>query len=511
MTVFWKEANTTQVFDILTPLYGAHIHVRASLLEALRERVRDTHQCSEVDVANLAVCYTLGFGAQKNEPESARLRSKLSADIQESIQQGLENFRTTYRYTRYEDSLFRKCLDLGHVDSIDLTEVPTNPDNAVNIKRDCLNELEDTAKVLGGQHHIVCTLRANLASLYFIRGMLKEATEEQRLLLSVYREKYGEGSRHTQSAKVNLATTYHEAGHYREAEILLHDVLTVRTANLGVDHMDTLRTRSDLATMYLARGKWAEAEKLLHEVVRSSIAVLTPTHPHSIVHLGNLASALQNNDKLEEAQIEQQRALDASIRLYGQRHRGTIICISNMMSIYNDRHLLDDEGDNFLQQAEESADIAVNILGDTDPLSLKIRSIIAHAYIQRGRYDEAHKKANHVYEVFRENSGEENVDTLTTLGTLAQIHFLRHEWQLAEQRYLQILDGIEGNEHCDYAVILGNLAAVYFQQGEYAKAADCAKRAYEHQLTQCEETHRLTVLVREKFERYQALANAPTV
>jgi tetratricopeptide (TPR) repeat protein len=499
------------VFDILTQLYSAHINVRVSLLKALRERVQDTSRVSPADIASLAVCYTLGFGIRKNETESARLRATLNTDILESIKQGLESFRTTYRYTRYQDSSFRECLELGHIDSIDLTQVYTNPANAERIQKDCIFELQDVTEVLGEEHHIVCTLRAHLASLYYMQGMLKEAAEEQRVLLSVYRSKYGEESKHTQSAKVNLATTYHQAGHYRSAEALVNEVLTVRIAKLGLDHMDTIRTRSDLATMYLARGNWNEAEQLLRDAVKS-VPVLGPRHPFLVLLLGNFASALQNNDKLEEAQTEQRRALEVSRALHGEKHRDTIICTSNLMSIYRDRNLLNEEGDNFLKQAEKSADIAVEILGDADALSLTIRSIIAHAYIQRGRYDEAHTIANRVYEVFRHEMGETHFNTLTTLGTLAQIHFLRDEWQLAEQSYLQILNAVEGREKPDYAVILGNLASVYFHQGAYAKAADCAKRAYLHQSTQCGETHRLTVSAREKFERYQAVTvNVPTV
>jgi tetratricopeptide (TPR) repeat protein len=493
------------LFDIATPLYSADIRVRASLAEALRERVeqRDCNRASATDKSNLAICYLLGFGLKKSAVDAEHLLSSLKPNEMEAVTRGLERFKTTYSYSTYKESLFRTLLELGHLNPIDLSEGSAHPMDSESMRSKYETELVDAKQALGATHHIVCTLTANLSSLYYACDMLSRALSLQEALLEIYRHKYGEQSRHTDSAKINLACTCREDGQYDRAELLFKDVLIRRTKNAGEHSIDTLQVRSDLATMHLTRGRWQEAKSSLREVVQHSVIVLGSSHPHSIRMRGNLASALQNIGDFAEAETEQKLALATSTEVHGRTHISTITCATNLMSLYNDRKLLTKETADHLDQVKDAAQIAVDRFGTSHGFTLRIQSNIAQAYIDRGLYDEAkdilHEIANHS----EKNKGRDHPDTIIILGSLFHVYYHQNDWNGAVELSLNLLNRMK-EEQPDYPVILGNLACAYSKQGDMLAAVNAAKRAYEMQASRSGRVHYLTKLAEENLDRFQA-------
>ncbi|KAH5998803.1 hypothetical protein HBI65_133820 [Parastagonospora nodorum] len=491
------------LFDIATPLYSAHYRVRASVTEALCQRIRSADYPSTTDLANLFFCLQLGFGMEKPDAEKEKLMSHFDKNTAESTAVGLEEYKKTYRYRKYDDSAFRIALKLGHLDSLDLAQTYVSSTDAHRIEEECQLELAGVQRVLGPTHHIACTLMATLASLYYLRDKLSDAAHLQKSLLDIYHYKYGDESQHTHSAKINLAVTYSKDGHYDEAETLFTEVLAYRRRSLGEDHIDTLLVQSDLATMSLTRGKWTEAEILLSEVVQRSVVVLGAEHPHSIIMHSNFSSALQNNGKADEAKLQLEIALIASSKVHGESHVETLTCLSNLMSMYNDSKVVDKTTNQHLARTEAAALCAVRLYDQNHSLVLQFRSNIAQAYIDRSRYEEAAIILCDIIRRSRERIDANHIDTLTMEGTLFHVLYHQGKWEEATQLGLRTLANMDEQQNPNYPVVLGNLGAVYSKRKDFSKAIEFAFKAYSMQLLQCGPEHRLTVLALENLQRYQ--------
>ncbi|KAF2852781.1 kinase-like protein [Plenodomus tracheiphilus IPT5] len=498
------------LFDIATSLYSAHFRVRASITEALHARIKGKQYPSATDIANLAVCFQLGFGTERSDTEYERLMSRLDHDIVKRTTEGLENFRANYKYQYYKDSKFRVAFKMGHLDAIDLAQVYSKSSDVENIEIWCRRELEDVKRALGETHHIACTLTSTLAALYYVRDNLKIAACLQESLLKTYLKKYGDSSRHTQSAKINLASSYREIGHYEKAETLYTEVLNARSKDLDKNHVDTLLVKSNLATMYLIRGLWDRAEQSLREVVQHSVTVLGNRHPHLVVVRGNFASALQNNGKLIEAEEELRAVLEISGKLYEQAHPSNLIKISNLMSVYNDGRLQNKAANEHLIRTEHAALDAGKSLGTCHGLTLKIYTNVAQAYIIRDRYHEALGILNEIICKSAGRMDESHPDMLTMKGTLFHILYKQEKWEEAEKLSLQLLGNMDEQKNPDYPVVLGNLAAVYARQMKFSMAVGEASRVYEMQIARCGKEHRLTSLAKDALSRYQAAAETET-
>jgi tetratricopeptide (TPR) repeat protein len=462
-------------------------------------------------MANLAICFGLGFGVERNGREYATLLLRLDPDVAARTANRLEEFKAKSNYQTHTSSKFRTALEMGHLDSLDLAQVYASSEDVEAIEAKCEKESVEVKHILGNTHHIACTLTATLASLYHIRDKLKSAASLQKSLLDLYRQKYGEVSRHTQSAKINLAVTYREIGQYSEAETLFSEVFANCSKDLGAYHIDTLLAQSDLATTYLTRGKWDQAEQSLYVVVQQSVTRLGVDHPHSIIMRGNLASALQNNGKLVEAEEEQKLTLESSRRLRGEAHIDTITCISNLMSIYNDLKLVDAKTDAHLIYTELAARNAANLFGSCHSFTHKVQGNVAQAYIDRDRYEDADTILRKNIAQSAEAKGENHPDTLTMLGT--RIHILVHQekWAEAEELSLELLASMNEQHNPDYPVVLGNLAVVYSNRRKFSMAVEAASKAHVMQLSQCGETHRLTLLAQDRLRRYQAVVASESV
>jgi tetratricopeptide (TPR) repeat protein len=478
--------------------------------DSLLCRVEESQNPSEYDRANLAMCFQLGFGVERNEEKSVGLMSCLDPNTVAITEANLEDFKKTYRYQYYNDSKFRTALKLGHLDSIDLAQIYASSANVEEVEDRCKRERSYVESVLGETHHIACTLASTLASLYYVRNKLESAASLQRFVLDTYHSKYGKASRHTQSAKLNLAATLREDCQYPQAEALYNEVFTLRSKELGTNHVDTLLVHSDLATMYLARGKWIEAEVSLREVVRQSVAVLGVHHPHSIFVRGNYASALQNNSKLSEAEKEQETVLGASMIIYGESNIDTFTSISNLMSIYNDGCFVHQKSGEHLTRTERATQTAEKLLGLNSTLTLKMLTCLAQAYIVRGAYQQANDILDKAINESEKNKGKTHPDTISMRGTVIHVLYEQDKLKEAESLSLLLLADMDEQENLDYPIVLRNLAAIYFGQMRYTEAVGVASKYYNMQLIRHSKKHPSTSAARDLLSKYQGAAAMET-
>ncbi len=103
---------------------------------------------------------------------------------------------------------------------------------------------------------------------------------------------------------------------------------------------------------------------------------------------------------------------------------------------------------------------------------------------QTGNSDEALRLYGLAVELQTRTLGRDHVDTMSTLSDLAAVHYIRGEWEIADELWQEVLEGRTarlGSDHPDVASVLSNLGLLYRSQVILDKAEDHYRRALDTQ------------------------------
>ncbi|MFF3959854.1 tetratricopeptide repeat protein, partial [Streptomyces sp. NPDC001890] len=156
-------------------------------------------------------------------------------------------------------------------------------------------------RLLGNEHRVTLTARANLAASYQQAGRTNDAIEIKEHVLADCERLLGDEHPDTLTTRANLATSYQQAGRTNDAIEIKEHVLAQRERILGNEHPDTLTTRANLATSYQQAGRTNDAINLLEHVLANRERILGNEHPDTLTARASLAASYRQAGRTDDA------------------------------------------------------------------------------------------------------------------------------------------------------------------------------------------------------------------
>ncbi|KAL9035768.1 MAG: hypothetical protein Q9180_004677 [Flavoplaca navasiana] len=115
------------------------------------------------------------------------------------------------------------------------------------------------------------------------------------------------------------------------------------------------------------------------------------------------------------------------------------------------------------------------VLGEEDPDTLISMGNLALTYVRQGRWNEAEELQAQAMEIRKRVLGEEDPDTLTSMANLASTYCNQGRWKEAEElevRVMEIRKRVLGKEHLETLTSMANLASTYWDKGRWKEAEE---------------------------------------
>jgi len=160
---------------------------------------------------------------------------------------------------------------------------------------------------------------------------------------------------------------------------------------------------------------------------------------------------------------------------------------------------------------ERFGELAPEVLGDDDPLTLTGRHNLALTYKRVGRYEDAEPIYKDVLKIRRRVQGNQGEETLITASTLAKLYEDSGRLSEAEPLAREVLRGHEaiyGKDHPETLLSADGLGSVLRRLGKYEEAAALHKRALEGLTEQLGAAHESTLGARYYLAQVQVLQGA---
>ena len=125
------------------------------------------------------------------------------------------------------------------------------------------------------------------------------------------------------------------------------------------------------------------------------------------------------------------------------------------------------------RMCDKSVRVLRNVFGNDDVDTLRGMGTLASTYWNQGRWTEAEKLEVQVMETRTRVLGEEHPDTLTSMANLASTYWNQGRWTEAEKLEVRVMETssrVLGEEHPDTLTSMANLASTYWNQGRWTEA-----------------------------------------
>ncbi|OOQ91280.1 putative tpr domain protein [Penicillium brasilianum] len=145
-----------------------------------------------------------------------------------------------------------------------------------------------------------------------------------------------------------------------------------------------------------------------------------------------------------------------------------------------------------MEMALQSRGLMIKYFGLENETALKGTAILAEAYWNQGRWEEAEQLFVQVMESRKSKLGEDHPDTLTSMHNLALTYQDQGRWEEAEQLQVQVMETRKtklGEDHPSTLTSMHNLASTYRQQGRWKEAEQFFVRVTETCTTKLGEDH----------------------
>lgn len=268
---------------------------------------------------------------------------------------------------------------------------------------------------------------ANLASVYYEQGKYGLAERTYKTGLEAAREVLGEKHLGTGILSNGLAGVYQRQGRYELAEPLLQDDLRMRTELLGDRHLSVAISLSNLAGLYAQQGRYDLAEPMISGAVDVWREVLGEKHPHVLVGAANLADVYIAQGKLALAEPMRKQSVRDFADVWGEKHAYTAVAMDNLAYLYAKQERYD------LAEPlhHEVLTLRTEVLGPRHPDTISSVGNLGRVYMKQGRYGEAEEMLNRFLTLSTEELSEEHPKALAALDSLAELHHIMDEDQIA--------------------------------------------------------------------------------
>lgn len=261
---------------------------------------------------------------------------------------------------------------------------------------------------------------------WLMKGEYDKALKTLKEIFDYRKEVLGCDDPGTLEVLHQVGKTYYMRGSFMEAKKSFENVYNKRKDILGSDHADTLKARSDLALVFHRLGKNEESIKTSKEVLEKQKKVLGPKHTDTMSTYFNLGIALQiEPGKTEEALKVYQDCLEMSVNDH---------CDSRITNIMNN---------------------------------------IGMCQSALGRYEEAAKTLEAVYQLKKEFFGADHAITIRTIINIAGIYENQKNIPKAIEWYkkgIALQKRILGLKHPETLISQFNFGTIMMKEGKILSA-----------------------------------------
>jgi len=391
------------------------------------------------------------------------------------------SYQAAIPYT--EEAKKRSEADFGRMDSVyayytDMLGLLYDLSGAYRKGEKLYLEAKDiVAKVLGKKHRAYAKSLNNLAAVYYYLEEYGKCEGYYKEAIAVFASTVGEKHRSYADAVYNLAIFYSTIGQLAKAERMLLRTHRIYKEISGDASKDQVEILSNLSEVYRTQGRLDEAEVLLLEVKEMAKQVLGDKHPHYASILNKLANFYMGEEKYEEAEPLLLQAMSILEPLIGELHPRYATSCDNLASCYVElRQFSLAES-----YSKKALSIRKKVLGKTHPVYSKSLNNLAHVYLKMGKaekgggllqemitvakknnfydrmplgaayhnlaafyasaalYDKAIVSYNNALEIYREIGLSDRARYSKSLSGLADVYYLKKEFEPSEQLYLQSL------------------------------------------------------------------------
>ena len=268
-------------------------------------------------------------------------------------------------------------------------------------------------------------------------------------LLALQEKVSGKEASDTVSVMGRVAIIHSALGEYEEALTLQKRALDIRLRLKGEENPDTLVSLSNLAYLYSAVGRNAEALPIEERLVEIKRRLFGEKNPSTLVTQNNLAYTLCELGEYERALAIHERVYEIRMQLLGEENRDTLVTMNNIALVYDgmgrkkealalhektarlraellgEAHpatllsrayaaaLIGELGDpeRAIALLSEILPLRASVSGETHVMTLRARQALGENYLRTGAYAEATDAFSTVYEIRREQLGEDAADT----------------------------------------------------------------------------------------------------
>lgn len=289
----------------------------------------------------------------------------------------------------------------------------------------------------------------------------------------IYTNINGEEHKDVVIALGGLAKLYNQMEHYEKAEKILLKTKRINIKLVGTEHQAYANTLIDLAELYRLTGRYTEAEALYLEGKGIYVKIYGPTHDLCSAILSNIASLYQDMYRYEEAESLYLEALHIDEQTRGNKHPSYALKLYNLARLYfkTERY---EEGEKKCLEAQEIQ----KKLGGEHPNYIHGLTILATAYRDQGRHEEAIGLFLKVRRLYKEVFGINNPKYGATLFDLANTYFEMGRYEealLLQLESLKITENKLGIEHEKYAKCWNALGKTYWRLNNITKTKECLR------------------------------------
>jgi hypothetical protein len=283
--------------------------------------------------------------------------------------------------------------------------------------------LEVRLQALGSKHPDTLSSMERLAEITLDDGRISDAAMYLNHIVPVRDEVLGHEHPDTLRAARLAALRWLRMGE-RRGLVALSEILRVQESALGRDHLETLTTLA-IGAKLIQKSDPTSATSWFERVLAGRRLALGPDHPLTIEAAEALASHLLFNRSSEEGAVGRaldiQREVDAAER---RRQFGADNPKASEIERANDRvQALLAENETF--EAKELIDKLVQtsrqLLGDDDPVTLRVLTTFGDALLAMGYSDGAHDTYQMVLDARRRILGEHDPETESSRRKLAEL------------------------------------------------------------------------------------------
>ncbi len=270
--------------------------------------------------------------------------------------------------------------------------------------------------------------------------------------------------------KTVIGEIYKDLGEFELAEKLFRESISVLEANPETFREELAVSTYKLAHVYQERGNLDKADSLLQVAItnfRKTENGFNNEHALAALSLhGNLAWF--NKGDFEEAEAALTQSLQLRKEYFPADSSKLATAYSDLASLKHEEFKLH-EADSLYRK---SIDIYLQAFGE-NPNTAIVMSNYSILQIDMGNIVEAEYYQNKALDIHRKQTGEESIDVAMGIGTLANIHLLKKEFQKADSLAkisLSKFENIYGPSHAYVAISKLTLADSYLMQERYNEA-----------------------------------------